>query len=1654
MARTRSALSQAVDAVPVDTRAAKRQKVESSIPPVQSPKNKAAGTKQSTVSRPVRRSARTAGQSTDLVNTASPESSPHPTGSSTAEPVTEDTGDNAAETSVTEVTRHAEISETHTSTNLDENGPSSSRRLRGGRERPQRVEIPRPSSARTTRSSVPAKAQADEIHVKATRTEPSASTGPASRESEADDAKHERSPISEEPLRLPKRIKLTFSTKMPEPIIAHPMHRPKPREHESVRAFLDTFVSLDDDMTQEQAAEFKSAQEKVRSWARDHPDVLATANAAAAGGNDRLKASRATEPAVPPSHQDALLGHACNFSKLMQEERKRNLATGRRIAAMVQKYWRNKALAGEREAKESERNLRQLAKRTSIEVRRKWKLAEKDVHKRYLEMLEEQKRQASKEQLKDLLDRSTTLLDARRLQQLEDDSSDASSRVSDDDEDRYLSVDQLRAKYAAMPDLEISEDNESDDDDNDDDDEEATSDTDEIGGGGEEEEEEEEAAGEDEDGDQSDAARSPRADVDPPAESAPVVEQVNGRRSTRSALKSELEAEIESLPEQSDDASEDDSSAMDSELDENEDDESSTSVEGPGLAWLYPELAKGPTLATAPHSGVESPSETTDYAKGSRRRGNQSDLQSLPDDSQADEEQDDDDNPMDSELDEDSDEGADGAAADEGPGLAWLYPELAKAKSSGLQKIEPVAQAERPTSSRTRASTADLQSLPDDSEEEAEDDDDEPMDSELDETSNNEDEDASDASEGPGLAWLYQTPMQKPKIEEITAETANEDHEVDQLDQQKKVDDTASDAEQAVTSAALDLSHPLGAEEIVGDEKRQIKLQQPALLRGKLREYQHAGMEWLAGLNLNGTNGILADEMGLGKTIQTISLLTWLACEQELWGPHLIVVPTSVMLNWEMEFKKFAPGLKVLTYYGSPKERKEKRKGWSKPDVFHVCITSYQLVLQDQQIFRRKRWAYMILDEAHNIKNFKSQRWQTLLNFNTQNRLLLTGTPLQNNLNELWSLLYFLMPQGIAEDAAFANLADFQEWFGRPVDKLVEQAGSTAQDEQARETVGKLHRILRPYILRRLKADVEQQMPGKYEHIVPCRLSKRQRFLYDDFMSRAQTRETLASGNFLSIINCFMQLRKVCNHPDLFESRPIVTSLAFERSAVAVYEPRELLIRRRLLRTTDNNRSALATLNLVNVINGQMSSLAAESARQLIEELPSVPEKPISKSEVSNLRQWKASVLVQKRQSELNARHKHFNYLNDLRISRRSVYSTECLAAVTRPSHRWQYNKGQLPEGHWLRANAIDALTPTMARYSSSMETTVRKFACITPTVKYLDMASRHVPLPLESQQQLRHEYTDPGYVSRTCTSIAFPDKRLLQYDCGKLQRLDALLRDLIPKGHRCLIFTQMTRMLDVLEQFLNIHGHRYFRLDGATKVDTRQLLTERFNRDTRIPVFILSTRSGGLGINLTGADTVIFYDSDWNPSMDRQCQDRAHRIGQQRDVHIYRFVSDHTIEQNILKRARQKRLLDDVVIGDGAFTTDFLDNTDWRDMLGEEMQLAGVDVSDVSPTTHQRANPTTGPRALESALAAAEDDDDVAAARQARSELQLDDAEFDVRGAATSANSVSAEQVTSRPAGPDDGIEGEDLHVDKDGFFGHIDDYMVGFVEREVYGM
>ncbi|KAI1088825.1 SNF2 family domain-containing protein [Rostrohypoxylon terebratum] len=900
-----------------------------------------------------------------------------------------------------------------------------------------------------------------------------------------------------------------------------------------------------------------------------------------------------------------------------------------------------------------------------------------------------------------------------------------------------------------------------------------------------------------------------------------------------------------------------------------------------------------------------------------------------------------------------------------------------------------------------------------------------------------------DARANPSISGVEQTASAVPSVEVATAPTDQPQTSPDteaitnppSRDRSRtprtsdtkpsEVDTTASSVVKSGASRSSSPQHQVPRTEV------------PFLLRGTLREYQHYGLDWLAGLYRNQTNGILADEMGLGKTIQTIALLAHLACHHEVWGPHLVIVPTSVMLNWEMEFKKWCPGFKVLSYYGSIDERKRKRQGWKSDDMWNVCITSYQIVLQDQQVFKRRQWHYMILDEAHNIKNFKSKRWQTLLTFNTRARLLLTGTPLQNNLTELWSLLFFLMPSenGVG---GFADLAEFQDWFHKPESQILE-SGREQMDDEARAIISKLHKVLRPYLLRRLKADVEKQMPAKYEHVEFCRLSRRQRELYDGFLARTDTREALSSGNYISVINCLMQLRKVCNHPDLFVERPIMTSFRQRRSVVSNFAATEDVIRNKFLVKEPMEVVSLNFLNLIPTQHENQSKTVCERVfqlnahRQLIERRGAQEMRAkgtrinLDLSTVQSVLVWLESAKRWDRFEEL----RHCVYVNAIRRQQSPIYGKQLTDFLTLGvNDRPHKARPKIPQKimSWFEEDSptLRSIVPTLDQRAASMKTTIAKFACVTPAVvtrdfdqiilgtkgvEAFDETNLRLAAPIRYAPFMPKEAPlDPWHEARMRLSIQFPDKRLLQYDCGKLQALDRLLRKLQSGGHRALIFTQMTKVLDILEQFLNIHGHKYLRLDGATKVEQRQILTDRFNHDTRILCFILSTRSGGLGINLTGADTVIFYDQDWNPAMDKQCQDRCHRIGQTRDVHIYRLVSEHTIEANILRKASQKQMLDDVVIQEGGFTTDYFNKLSVRDVIGATPEAGDV-VGDAMDRVLGGVE-NSDQRAVGRVLEQAEDREDVDAAHVAEREIQEDEADFAEKPATASASGASSARV------------------------------------------
>ncbi|XP_051920883.1 chromodomain-helicase-DNA-binding protein 4 isoform X4 [Hippocampus zosterae] len=479
---------------------------------------------------------------------------------------------------------------------------------------------------------------------------------------------------------------------------------------------------------------------------------------------------------------------------------------------------------------------------------------------------------------------------------------------------------------------------------------------------------------------------------------------------------------------------------------------------------------------------------------------------------------------------------------------------------------------------------------------------------------------------------------------------------------------------------------------------------------GTLHPYQLEGLNWLRFSWAQATDTILADEMGLGKTVQTAVFLYSLYKEGHSKGPFLVSAPLSTIINWEREFEMWAPDMYVVTYVGDKDSRAVirenefsfegnairggKKASKMKKDStvkFHVLLTSYELITIDQAVLGSIEWACLVVDEAHRLKNNQSKFFRVLNNYPLQHKLLLTGTPLQNNLEELFHLLNFLTPE------RFNNLEGFLEEFA-----------DIAKEDQ----IKKLHDMLGPHMLRRLKADVFKHMPSKTELIVRVELSPMQKKYYKFILTRNfEALNTRGGGNQVSLLNVVMDLKKCCNHPYLFPA-----------------------------------------------------------------------------------------------------------------------------AATEAP---------KLPNGMY------EGLALTKAS--------------------------------------------------------------------GKLMLLHKMMKKLKEGGHRVLVFSQMTKMLDLLEDFLENEGYKYERIDGGVTGNMRQEAIDRFNAPGAPQfAFLLSTRAGGLGINLASADTVIIYDSDWNPHNDIQAFSRAHRIGQNRKVMIYRFVTKASVEERITQVAKKKMMLTHLVVRPG----------------------------------------------------------------------------------------------------------------------------------------
>ncbi|XP_015733126.1 E1A-binding protein p400 isoform X12 [Coturnix japonica] len=454
----------------------------------------------------------------------------------------------------------------------------------------------------------------------------------------------------------------------------------------------------------------------------------------------------------------------------------------------------------------------------------------------------------------------------------------------------------------------------------------------------------------------------------------------------------------------------------------------------------------------------------------------------------------------------------------------------------------------------------------------------------------------------------FHWPQPKPDSEEDSSEEEMDDHMSDRespqkevvlidsllsIDQYKSIDRSSPPKKHmrdiSEVAAAAEVLLPKGSSRIT----TAVKYNTPSLLYGPLREYQKIGLDWLAKLYRKNLNGILADEAGLGKTVQIIAFFAHLACNEGNWGPHLVVVRSCNILKWELELKRWCPGLKILLYFGSQRELRAKRQEWSEPNSFNVCITSYKQLFKGHTAFMKMRWKYLIVDEMQQIKNMTEKHWEALFSLRSQHRLLLIDTPLHNTLMELWTMVHFLIP-GIS----------------RPYLDFPVKAPNEENQDYCHKLVIRLHRMIQPFILRRSKRDVEKQLTKKYEHVLKCRLSSRQKAMYEDVILQPGTQEALKSGHFISVLHVLMQLQRICNHPDLINPRLLSTSYVSE---TLEYRTASLVLS--ALERDIWKESDLSLFDLIGVEN-KMTHYEAQMlpkqkvTRKLIEEIYSSPPPP------------------------------------------------------------------------------------------------------------------------------------------------------------------------------------------------------------------------------------------------------------------------------------------------------------------------------------------------------------------------------------------------------------------------------------------------------------
>ncbi|KAF8668357.1 SNF2 family N-terminal domain [Rhizoctonia solani] len=651
-----------------------------------------------------------------------------------------------------------------------------------------------------------------------------------------------------------------------------------------------------------------------------------------------------------------------------------------------------------------------------------------------------------------------------------------------------------------------------------------------------------------------------------------------------------------------------------------------------------------------------------------------------------------------------------------------------------------------------------------------------------------------------------------------------------------------------IDSSTLEKANKRARGEKVKEEEQTTSLpsmEQPDLITGaRLKDYQLEGVRWIASLWENGLNGILADEMGLGfvdHNIMHTSLIhvldsanNLIPCAHEIQrgvGPVPHCLPSERAAQLDI-------GIPVCMYHGSPQHRAELRQtvlrqptsiaSLPKPkrgrpkkktddelpeqttQTFPVIVTTYDMVIRDRIHLAKFGWKYIVVDEGHRLKNMNCKLIQELKQYPSANRLILTGTPLHNNLAELWSLLNFILPD------IFNDLHSFQQWFNF--------SENTDLGDQTAGIVSQLHAILKPFLLRRLKTDVVTDLPPKKEYVLYAPLTSEQKDLYQATLEK-DVRDYL--------------MKQALDALEKDEEKEEVEEVVDEKDD-----------KRKLRKRT---KPAAPAYLLEDDDDTYFDALERGDY-----DIPEETEEERRKKERD----------AAKKQTIRGVNNQH---LQNVVMQLRKVCS-----------HPYLFDWPTKPD-------------------------------------------------------------SDESVVDDTLVAKS-----------GKMLLLERMLDELLKRGHKVLIFSQFTTVLDIIQQWLtHCKDLEHCRIDGSTSPEDRREQMDWFNKsghghdDPRI--FLLSTRAGGLGINLVGADTVIFFDQDWNPQMDLQAQDRAHRIGQTKPVLIFRLICQHTIETKIMQSATNKRKLEAMVIAKDkfrGFESRKSRNENLVNMANEMLQLEGEKIN------------------------------------------------------------------------------------------------------------